>query len=109
MTMTTFSGVWRIIETEVWDVDALDLVGPAQITFDEDELGYLRMIAIEAGVDYRVGERDDDVCEFSFAGADEGTPISGRGWARIEGGKLRGMIFLHRGDETSFLAVRSDA
>ena len=67
------------------------------------------MIAIEAGVDYRVGEHTEGLCEFSFSGDDDGSPISGRGWARIHDGKLRGMLFIHCGDETSFLAVRVGA
>jgi hypothetical protein len=34
-----FAGKWRIVETEPWDEDALDLVVPAHITFDADGLG----------------------------------------------------------------------
>jgi hypothetical protein len=34
-----FHGTWWIIETELWDVDALDLVEPAHVTFDPSGLG----------------------------------------------------------------------
>jgi hypothetical protein len=39
--MTSVVGRWRIVETENWDRDALDLVAPAFIEFDEDGLGSL--------------------------------------------------------------------
>ena len=104
--MTQFSGVWRIIETDVWDVDALEMVGPALLSFGADGLGDLTMIAIEADVDYRVDDRSAGLCEFSFAGADDGSPVSGRGWAGIDGDRLRGKLLFHRGDETTFVAVR---
>ena len=37
--MTSVVGRWRIVETENWYRDALDLVAPAFIEFDEDGLG----------------------------------------------------------------------
>ncbi len=33
------SGRWRIVETELWDSDALNLVAPAFIEFGEEGLG----------------------------------------------------------------------
>ncbi|MDA2929191.1 hypothetical protein MYX84_04445 [Acidobacteria bacterium AH-259-O06] len=52
-----FLGTWRIIETELWDSEALDLLGPAHITFEDNEFGELQLIAIEGGIDYRVSTR----------------------------------------------------
>ena len=101
-------GEWRITATEVWDRDALDLVQPAFIRFD-DRLGALGMIVVEAGTDCRY--RDHDGRPFvvvSFAGDEDGQPCSGRGWATLEvDGKLRGRIFLHQGDDSSFIAERA--
>jgi hypothetical protein len=98
-----FHGRWRITETDGWDRDALDLVGPAEIAFDDDDLGHLRMIAVDAGIDHRVtGNR----IEFSWAGFDEGDPVSGRGFAEIVDDQLTGMLFFHRGEESSFVARR---
>jgi len=51
-------GTWRIVEMELWDRDALDLVEPAHIVFEPNGMGSLVLIAIEAGVDYRVLDRD---------------------------------------------------
>ena len=41
------AGRWRIVETELWDSDALDLVGPAFIEFGEDRAGSFGFIAVQ--------------------------------------------------------------
>ncbi len=41
-----FEGVWRIEEMEVWGDDSLNLLGPANITFDDDGLGSFQFIAV---------------------------------------------------------------
>ena len=98
-------GRWRIVETEVWDADALDLIGPAHITFGDDRLGEIQMIAIGAAVDYRVLEREGERrIEFSWFGYDDSDQASGRGWARLDGDLLTGEIFIHQGDDTTFVA-----
>jgi hypothetical protein len=103
-------GDWRITETEVWDQDALDLAVPAHLRLDRDGLGYLELIAIQADVDYRVTTRDGlPSVEFTWHGDDDGQETCGRGWAVVEGDRLRGRLFIHRGDESSFLAERSAA
>jgi hypothetical protein len=33
-------------------------------------------------------------------------PASGRGWARVEDDTMRGKLFIHQGDESSFTAKR---
>lgn len=76
MSQRDFTGYWRITHTQVWDQDALDLVGPAHLSFS-GQRGTLSMIAIEASLDCRYeGKRAD----FSLFGADEFDPIAGRGW-----------------------------
>jgi hypothetical protein len=105
-----FSGSWRIIETELWDGDALDTVQPAFIRFDDDRVGSIGMIVIQAGLDCHFRERDGQpLVEFTFEGDDDGHPCSGRGWAAIDGdGKLRGRFFIHLGDDSEFVAERQD-
>ena len=34
-------------------------------------------------------------------------PAQGRGWAVLDGERLMGMIYFHRGDESEFKAERS--
>ena len=100
-------GVWRIVDTELWDLDDLDLLEPAHVTLEGDGLGALRLLAMEADLDYRIVERDGRTAvEFSFDGSDEGDRISGRGWAILQGERLRGRLFLHRGDDSGFTASR---
>ena len=41
--------------------------------------------------------------EFTWDGNDEMDPAQGRGWAVLEGEELRGEIFFHLGDESSFV------
>ncbi len=103
-------GTWQITRTELWDREALDLVEPAFIRFEADQLGELGMIALRADVDYRVESEDlRPRVEFSFAGDDDGTPCSGRGWAALgDDDVLRGRIYIHRGDDSAFEAERRD-
>ena len=42
-------GRWRIVETELWASDALNLVAPAFIEFGEDGSGRLGFIAVQGG------------------------------------------------------------
>jgi hypothetical protein len=103
-TPRNFLGAWRIVETELWDLDARDLVVPAHITFEAESLGHFQMIAVEGGLDCKfAGNR----VEFSWVGDDEGSSTNGRGWGEIgKDGKLRGRIYFHQGDDSSFMAKR---
>ena len=101
-------GAWRIEETAVWGLEALDLLGPARITFGRESLGTIRLIAIEGSIDFRVGERNGaPFVEFSWSGSDDADPACGRGFAVLRGERLRGKLFIHRGDESTFVAKRS--
>jgi hypothetical protein len=100
-------GTWRIVATELWDLDDLDLMEPAHLTLKRNGHGSLGLLAIEAILDYRVVQREGlPAIEFSFEGSDEGDQISGRGWAILEGEQLRGRIFIHHGDDSGFTAAR---
>ncbi len=100
-------GRWRIVETGMWDQEALDLVAPAHITFGRNGLGEMQLIAIGASIDYRVDERRGTrVVEFSWSGFDEMDPSSGRARAKIEGDTMRGELFIHQGDQSTFVAKR---
>jgi hypothetical protein len=100
-------GRWRIVETALWDQEALDLVVPAYMRFDRSGLGEMELVAIVASIDYRVEQRDGAfVLEFSWSGFDEMDATSGRAWARIDGDTMRGKLFIHQGDESTFVARR---
>lgn len=103
-----FLGEWRILSSDVWDSKELDDFGSARLIFEAQGAGELYFVAISASVDYRVGSRDGSpLVEFSWAGDDDGAPISGRGWARLGGQGLVGRLFIHEGDEAEFSAQRA--
>ena len=104
------TGRWRIVEMDLWDLEAIDLMGPAFIEFQADQTGSFRFIAVEGWMDCAHGRRDGRPCvEFSWDGEDDGDRASGRGWAVLEqDGSLRGHIYFHLGDDSSFRARRAE-
>jgi hypothetical protein len=77
-------GRWRITEMDNRDQEAVDLVKPGFIEFDEDGLGELGFIAVAGELDCRDADRDGRPgVEFSWQGSDEGDEVSGRGWAAL--------------------------
>ena len=94
------------METSGWDRDAIDLVEPGYIEFAQDGTGQFGLIAVRGWLDGRPLERDGRVgVEFSWAGVDEGDPVSGRGWAvRVDGETIEGHLFFHLGDDSTFRA-----
>jgi hypothetical protein len=102
---SAFLGNWRIIETELWELEDLDLATPAILKLSRNHDGYIAFIALEAEVDYRVVVRDGrPAIEFSFDGFDECDRVAGRGWAVLEDDCLRGRLFFHQGDDSAFVA-----
>ncbi|MGQ0668145.1 MAG: hypothetical protein ACT4PO_00470 [Actinomycetota bacterium] len=106
----SLTGTWRIVEMDLWDLEAIDLLGPGFIQFGKDRTGHFRFIAVEGWMDYRHGQRDGRPCvEFTWDGDDDGDRASGRGWAALAGdGSLRGHIYFHLGDDSGFRAVRAE-
>ena len=104
----SIAGRWRIVEMDLWDQEALDLVGPATAEFGRDQTGSFRFVAVEAWMDCRPVLRDGHpAVEFSWEGSDDDDPASGRGWASLEDdGSLVGHIWFHMGDDSGFRAVR---
>ncbi len=101
-----FVGKWRITETEVWGRDALDMMVPAHITFEASGRASFEMICVVGEMDCAFEEHR---VEFSWAGNDEMDDASGRGWAEIKkDGSLRGRIYFHHGDNSSFVARRKE-
>jgi len=49
-------GSWRIVEMDLWDRDATDLVGPAFIKLNADGTGAIRFIAVDGYLDCRLHE-----------------------------------------------------
>lgn len=108
---TRLVGRWRIVEMELWDVEAIDLVGPGFIEFGSSGQGEFRFIVVHGFLDVRYDDSGDAPrAEFSWEGDDEGDPRSGRGWAAVAAdGSLSGRIFFHNGDDSSFRAIPANA
>ena len=95
---------------ELWDSETLNLEESASIKVGSDGTGLLRFIAVAGTVDCRF-KRGGGVqaVEFSWEGHDDGRPVSGRGEASLLGsGELKGRIYFHLGDDSSFVARRSE-
>ena len=105
--MAQLIGKWRIVEMDLWDRDAIDLVDPANIEFKNDGTGKFRFIAVEGYMDVRHADAAlRPSAEFTWEGSDDGTPASGRGWVELKpDGSLSGRIFFHLGDDSGFRAV----
>jgi hypothetical protein len=104
----TFVGRWRIVEMDTWDKDFLDLVEKAHITFRGRANGEIAFGALNGDLDVRYGSREGSACaEFSWQGNDEGDSVCGRGWV-IHGtaGRLVGHFYIHKGDDSRFVAER---
>jgi hypothetical protein len=99
-------GKWRIVETELWDQDALDLIEPAFIEFRLDRTGSFAFIAVEGWLDCRPASIEGRLgVEFTWDGRDENDTASGRGWAALlQDGTLEGHIYFHMADDSSFRA-----
>lgn len=89
-----------------WDLDYVDLEESGHITFEKGGSGSLHFGCVDAGLDWRLDETVERL-EFTFDGADEGTPVTGRGWAKAEGKRLVGHIVFHLGDESGFKATKA--
>lgn len=101
------AGRWRITTMDLWESDAIDLMGPGFIEFSQDGTGQFGFIAVRGWMDCRTEERGGrPLVEFSWQGDDEGDDVCGRGWATLlEDGTLDGHLFFHLGDDSGFHAV----
>jgi hypothetical protein len=97
------SGKWRITEMDLWDREAIDLVGPAFIEF-KGQGGQFRFIAVDGWRDCRHGQRNGrPSVDFTWDGNDEGDHASGRGWVILrQDGSLIGHIYFHHGADSGF-------
>lgn len=105
-----FSGTWHIVSMSTWDDDYLNEEVQAFIEFAANRGGSFQFGYVQGEIDYCVTSRDGNpTVEFSWDGGDgaDGTQLSGRGWATLDGDQLRGMFFIHQGDDSDFVAQRA--
>ena len=107
-----FDGRWRITWMDQWDQDYVDQEGEGFVEFDPKGLGSFQFGYVQGQIDYRPATRDGrPAVEFSWEGGDgaDGTPLTGRGWAVLDGDEIYGMICIHLGDESEFKATKVTA
>ena len=97
-------GRWRIVGSDIWDRDYLDLVGPAYITIGRGGHGELAFGVVTAALDLSYSATD---VGFTFDGFDEGDEIRGSGSAELlDDGRLAIEIAFHLGDDAILTAER---
>ena len=95
-----------------WEDDYLDEEVQAFFEFDGKGGGSFQFGYVQGVMDWRTRNRDaNPPVEFSWEGGDgaDGTPLTGRGWAKLEDDDLHGMIVIHLGDESEFVARKTKA
>ena len=112
MTMTNddLIGYWKITKMDVWGQAYVDLVVPGFIEFEMEDvhlMGQFQFGTVVGWLDCRLSDiGGDSHVEWSWEGRNDSDPACGRGWARIEGGKLVGRLFIHCSDDSAFEAER---
>jgi len=104
-----FTGRWRIKSMSAWEGDFLIEEVEAFIEFDKKGSGSFQFGYIQGMLDHRMTSRGGEpAVEFSWEGGDaaDGTPLTGRGWGVPKDDELRGMFYIHEGDESEFVAKR---
>ena len=102
-------GRWRITDLEGGDDGESDF--QPFIQFRPNGSGEFAFGLVEGFIDHRLLEREGrPAVEWTWHGTDEMDDVSGRGWAVLHQDRcLRGMFFIHHGDEWHFVAKKIGA
>ncbi len=105
-----FTSLWHIISMDEWNEDYFNEEVQAFIEFEANGTGHFQFGYVSGYMDWRLTARDGEpAIEWSWEGGDgaDGTPMTGRGWAKLKQDNLHGMIVIHLGDESGFVAKRA--
>ena len=98
----SIDGLYEIVEMELWDKDAIDLVESGYISIIGKK-GKLHFICVDGQMEI---QKTKDRYLFTWEGNDECDPASGYGNFTCSGDTLTGRIYLHDSDDSSFVAVK---
>jgi hypothetical protein len=104
------TGHWRIVSMSAWEDGYLDEEVQAFFEFKENTSGSFQFGYIQGVMDWRTTTREGKAAVgFTWEGGDgaDGTPLMGRGWAVLEGDELKGVFYIHEGEESDFVATRA--
>ncbi len=97
-------GRWRIVGSDLWDRDDLDLVDPALISIGRGGRGELAFGVVNASLDLAYSRT---MVFFTFEGFDEGDEVDGSGSVELlDDGALEIEISFHLGDDAVLTAER---
>ncbi len=103
-------GRWLIESMTTWDRDFIDEEVRGYFEFDKKDSGDFQFGYVAGQIDYRLGQRDGKpAVEFSWDGHDEMDAAQGRGWLVLDGDELKGMFYIHLGDESGIVLKRAKA
>jgi hypothetical protein len=92
-----------------WDNDFIDTEEEGYLDFDGYGNGQFHFGYVHGNMDCRLIRRDGEpAVEWSWEGNDEMGPAQGRGWGAVKGEELHGMFFFHGGDESEFVARKTE-
>lgn len=104
-----FAGRWRIDSMSAWDKDFVDEEEEGYFEFNNKGSGQFHFGYVHGHMDCRLTMRDGQpAVEWTWDGNDEMDPAQGRGWAIIKNNELHGMILFHGGDESEFVATKTE-
>lgn len=97
-------GRWRIVESDLWDRDHLDLCAPASLVINVDGYGEVAFGALQAGL---VLEYAKDSVWFEWDGCEEMDDVCGSGSAHLQHNGALEIDFAYRhGDEALLKAEK---
>ena len=99
----SINGTYEIMEMEQWDKEDIDLVEPGYIRIN-GKRGEFHFICVDGQMDIRKDKAG--VYKFSWDGNDECNPTNGFGEFVCDGDTLSGRIYIHDGDDSSFVAKK---
>jgi hypothetical protein len=98
-------GKWRLVEADLWDIDYLDMSGPAFVEFKPDETGEIRFGCVTADMDCSYSPT---TATFTWQGHDEMDEADGDGFAELnDDGSLNVEFSFRHGDDAVFRARKS--
>jgi hypothetical protein len=100
-------GRWLIESMDQWDRDFIDAEVRGYFEFDKRGSGHFQFGYVQGQIDYRLAERDGKpAIELSWDGNDEMDPAQGHGWLVLDDDELKGMFYIHLGDESGIVLKR---